>query len=265
MKHSLKEDNRPADLWYWDDWFSSFDVRSCSAAVRGIWVDMLGVMSRANIKGSLTINGRQADSKDLAKITGDPIDIVNSAIKELERNHVFSRLKDGTIFNRRMYDLGELSRLRSKAGSKGGKTRWQTDGKANSKPQATLGNEDGNEDGIKSSLKEKSEVDIRLTQLLIDLMQENNPESSILKRLTPDRQAEWIDQCRLLRERDKKTPEEIERVIRFSQSDSFWKSNILSMPKLREKWDTLWLKAKKNDPIDGVNEWLKDRERDNAK
>jgi hypothetical protein len=103
--------------------------------------------------------------------------------------------------------------------------------------------------------------DTQLVQLLISLMEKNNPNSSILKRLTPKRQEEWIRQCRLLREADGKTADEIEAVIRFSQQDSFWKINILSMPKLREKWDQLWMKARKASGgamFDGIKEWLDD-------
>lgn len=101
--------------------------------------------------------------------------------------------------------------------------------------------------------------DLRLVQLLIDLMLENHPESSIVKRLTEKRQAEWIKACRLMREADGKTPEAIEAVIRFSQADDFWKSNILSMPKLREKFDQLWMKAnRKTDKFAGIKEWLND-------
>lgn len=104
-------------------------------------------------------------------------------------------------------------------------------------------------------------IDVKLVQLLIDLMLRNNPGSSIIKRLTPERQADWIRQCRLLREADGKSPEEIERVIAFSQTDSFWKSNILSMPKLREKWDQLWMKAQRGDPLAGIREWLAGKEK----
>lgn len=86
--------------------------------------------------------------------------------------------------------------------------------------------------------------DVRLTELLIELMRKNNPESSILRRLTPEGRGRWADVSRKLREIDKRTSEEIEAVIRFSQEDTFWSSNILSMPTLREKWDRLVLKAK---------------------
>ena len=111
---------------------------------------------------------------------------------------------------------------------------------------------------------EFSGEDIRLVQLLIDLMLKNDPKSSIIKRLTTARQSEWIRSCRLLREADGKTPAEIEQVIAFSQADEFWKSNILSMPKLREKWDQLWLKARRGDNLDGIRDWLAQKEREHA-
>lgn len=104
-------------------------------------------------------------------------------------------------------------------------------------------------------------IDIRLCQLLMDLMLVNDPKSSILKRLTTKRQEEWINQCRLLRESDERTKEEIETIIRWCQKDSFWKSNILSMPKLREKFPQLWLKAKKTN-FAGIQDWLAERRRE---
>jgi hypothetical protein len=117
---------------------------------------------------------------------------------------------------------------------------------------------------LNKNLKGINPEDVRLVQLLIDLMVRNNPDSSIIKRLTPDRQAEWIKQCRLLRESDEKKIEDIEAVIRFSQDDKFWQSNILSMSKLREKFDQLWLKARGADPHAGIKEWLKDQEKKDA-
>lgn len=104
------------------------------------------------------------------------------------------------------------------------------------------------EGGVKRGEKVESSTsnhhDVRLVQLLVELMLRNNPKSHIIKALTPRRRYEWETSCRLLREKDGATPEQIEAVIRFSQDDPFWKSNILSMYKLREKWDSLWLKAR---------------------
>jgi|GEM_PF-5199369 len=117
-----------------------------------------------------------------------------------------------------------------------------------------------NESKVNSSCLEKvpNEVDIRLTQLLIDLMLENDSKSYIIQSLTEKRQKEWINQCRLLREKDGRTEEEIEMITRWCQKDSFWKGNILSMPTLREKFSQLWLKAKKTS-FAGIQDWLKKR------
>ena len=106
-----------------------------------------------------------------------------------------------------------------------------------------------------SCLKKVSNEDKKLTQLLIDLILENDPNSSIIRRLTEKRQIEWMDACRKLREIDKRDPALIEKIIRFSQQDDFWKGNILSMPKLREKFDQLFHKAKK-EKFSGIREWL---------
>lgn len=133
MPESYKEDGRPAQQWYWDDWFSAFDVRLCSVGARGVWIDMLGIMYKAEIRGTLTINGRQTDSKTLAKIVGDTIANINKYLKELEDKDVFSRLEDNTIICRRMFrESGrkdQISKIRSMAGKKGAETRWQQDNK----------------------------------------------------------------------------------------------------------------------------------------
>jgi hypothetical protein len=42
---------------------------------------------------------------------------------------------------------------------------------------------------------------------------------------------------------DERSEEEIARVIDFSQSSDFWKANILSVSKLREKFATLLLQS----------------------
>lgn len=130
---NYREDRRPADLWYWKDWFSSFDLRACSLAARGLWMDMLGIMRDAEIKGTLTTSGRQIDSKALAKIVGATEDEILVLLEELEAHNVFSRLEDGTIINRRMFRESELSRTRAEAGRKGAEARWQPDSKGDSK------------------------------------------------------------------------------------------------------------------------------------
>jgi predicted phage replisome organizer len=49
----------------------------------------------------------------------------------------------------------------------------------------------------------------------------------------------WANDIRLMMERDKRTYEQIKIVIEWCTKDSFWKSNILSASKLRDKFDQL--------------------------
>ena len=53
----------------------------------------------------------------------------------------------------------------------------------------------------------------------------------------------WRNSARLLIDKDGYTPEQILYVARFATADEFWKSNILSIPKLREKFEALKIKA----------------------
>lgn len=52
----------------------------------------------------------------------------------------------------------------------------------------------------------------------------------------------WANELRLMREQDARPPTEIEAVWSWTHADSFWKSNVLSPAKLREKWDQLQAK-----------------------
>lgn len=60
---------------------------------------------------------------------------------------------------------------------------------------------------------------------------------------TPNITAKWRTEARLLLDRDGIPFEEAIRVLDWCQLDQFWKSNILSMPKFREKFAALQIKA----------------------
>ena len=45
-----------------------------------------------------------------------------------------------------------------------------------------------------------------------------------------------------MRERDRRTHREICELFSWAQDDEFWKANVLSPSKLREKWDQLTIK-----------------------
>jgi len=93
-----------------------------------------------------------------------------------------------------------------------------------------------------------SSSQLALATLLRDRILGNNPKARI-----KDGQIEkWANTVRLMIENDKRTEAEVKTVIEWCQNDSFWKINILSMDKLREKFDQLWLKMKGNTPAQTV-------------
>lgn len=58
----------------------------------------------------------------------------------------------------------------------------------------------------------------------------------------------WRTEARLLLDRDKRDAAEIRTVIDWATSDTFWRSNVLSVPKLREKYDQLRLGMERERP-----------------
>lgn len=72
--------------------------------------------------------------------------------------------------------------------------------------------------------------------------------SGLIDNLNPNRKQpnfeSWAEDIRKMREIDKRSIEEVQRVFSWANSDSFWQSNILSPSKLRSKFDDLVIKSK---------------------
>jgi len=78
--------------------------------------------------------------------------------------------------------------------------------------------------------------EVRLSELLLEKILSRNPNHK-----KPNLQT-WAKDIDLMLRLDKRTPEDIRRVIEWCQVDTFWQSNILSTAKLRKQFDQLWLK-----------------------
>lgn len=53
----------------------------------------------------------------------------------------------------------------------------------------------------------------------------------------------WRDAARLMIDRDQRPTDQIHAAIDWVAQSDFWAANILGLPKLREKWDTIYLQA----------------------
>lgn len=79
---------------------------------------------------------------------------------------------------------------------------------------------------------------LSLCNLLADLIQRNGSKRPTVSKA-------WMDEARRMIDLDKREPEKAARLIQWAQDDTFWRANILSMPKFREKYDQLRLQAEK--------------------
>lgn len=96
-------------------------------------------------------------------------------------------------------------------------------------------------EGQKNEEKPNSEEATILSEGLLKFILHNNGKFKHDTK-TPVRWAEEIDRMMRI---DKRTFEEVKIVIRYAQTDPFWKTNILSAKKLREKFDTLWMQSQR--------------------
>lgn len=132
MKHSAKVDGRPAFQFYPDAWMSDAGLRLSSLAARGLWADMLCLMFDSPERGVLRKqNGSKIESKDLAKMTGASQAEIEALLAEMDSNGVYSKAPDGAIYCRRMVREEHIRKVRSEAGSQGGRPS-----KSKAKPKA---------------------------------------------------------------------------------------------------------------------------------
>ncbi len=127
-------------------------------------------------------------------------------------------------------------------------TRWGTKKSQDphhEKNTEALNNSLNNSFKITKSPKTKytfSDEDMVLTNLLKNGIQENKPDYYFKGNNYKEK---WANEVRLMRiGKENRSLERIEKVIDFALTDSFWKINILSMDKLREKFDILELKMR---------------------
>lgn len=93
---------RPWMKFYPADWQADELLGMCTLAARGLWIEMIGVMHKADPYGHLVVNGRPPTDTQLAALARCPPDQIPSLLEELENAGVFSRTRTRVIYSRRM-------------------------------------------------------------------------------------------------------------------------------------------------------------------
>lgn len=106
--------------FYPRDWIGDSELRTCSLAARGLWIDMLCLMDSASPRGHLKLGRKRIDPPTLAGLTNTPVGKVEKLLGELRKKGVFSVTTHGTIYCRKMV----AERKRSANGAKLAAIRW---------------------------------------------------------------------------------------------------------------------------------------------
>ena len=93
---------RPWMKFYPADWQADQALRSVGLEARGLWLECMCIMHRAEPYGHLVVNGRPVTDVQLAVLAGTPPDRVPALMAELATAGVLSRNRAGTIYSRRM-------------------------------------------------------------------------------------------------------------------------------------------------------------------
>lgn len=120
----MNDKRYPWMKFYPRDWISDIDLRRCSIAARGLWMDLICYMSQGQDFGRLVDGaGVKPSVKQLAEDARISEAECSALLSELKARNVFSEDVDGVIYSRRMVRDAENSRRNAENGAKGGNPR----------------------------------------------------------------------------------------------------------------------------------------------
>lgn len=143
-------------------------------------------------------------------------------------------------------------------GSREEKRREEKEDKDTSEKNPDVGAEDDDEVVSKERREKRrgTPEDESCARWIFGRILANNPEHK------PPNFVKWADEVRLMREQDHRTHRAICELFDWVQGDGFWRANVLSPSKLRDKWDQLTILRNRNvrpgaaggfDPVAHVN------------
>jgi hypothetical protein len=98
------------------------------------------------------------------------------------------------------------------------------------------------EQGVGTALARPDRADVeRICEHLAERIESNGAKRPAVTE-------KWREAARLLLDRDQRTEQQIHAAIDWATNDEFWRANVLSMPKLREKYEQLRLQATRGAP-----------------
>jgi hypothetical protein len=236
---------RPWFKFFRGDWRSDPGLRLCSAAARGVWIEVICLLYDGNPCGTLTTaKGEPLTTQQVARSCSLLDSEVAPGLAELEAQGVFSRDERGTIFSRKIMREADLSEKRSSAGRQGAFAKSF----ASAKQPAKCGSGSGSDSGSDSS-EGSAEGRLlypaqawELARLHRDLLLKHNPTSSVGgKRWSVERWAKAYDEGQRTTAAEPIDWALIREALEWALdgSDPYWRSRATSPGAFFRSWDTI--------------------------
>ena len=137
--------------FYPADWRKDPELRRCSMAARGVWIDMMCIAFECSDRGVLASQGVPWTRREIADAIGGDIATILGHIEELLRKGVARLDESGAIYSKRMVADEHKAQLCSNAGKSGG-------GNPTFKGQSKGDDKGESQSGLNSSLTSDSDI-----------------------------------------------------------------------------------------------------------
>ena len=122
----MSENKMPWFKFFPNDWLSDKNLKRCSHAAKGVWMDMLCLMFDCDERGVLATAGIAWSDDDVAcAIGGDKSDTLLRIMELLDKG-VAKRNANGAILSARVVRDERLRVARSRSGALGGKSTYES-------------------------------------------------------------------------------------------------------------------------------------------
>jgi hypothetical protein len=125
---TTKPDNRPAFLFYPDDWLAEWTLKLVGFQGKGLAIELLAHMFRLPFRGELrNSNHMPLSLQEICDLVGRPVAEVEPILKQLLDKGVFSTTNNGCTYSRRLVREECERRSKVKAGTIGADKRWHSE------------------------------------------------------------------------------------------------------------------------------------------
>lgn len=273
---------------YVQDFLTDEKLADCSAQSTGVYIRLMCLMHKSSKYGCILLKQKDKQNEStiqnfafkLARQMPYTVDVIAAALEELLEEDVI-QIEGDMLSQKRMVKDAKLSDTRSSAGKRGKKSTKKSErenfagdfasdfaeakSQANTENENEIENETDNEEGSEietgelsaPTKKQKKEFAheghaYMLASYLGQRILQRCPTVKPPEEAVLQRWADAFDKCHRL---DGYEWDEIKYVLKFSQDDTFWQSNILSGQKFREKYVQLLSKmqqAGRKPPVHGA-------------